>query len=329
VHFYGTAAEIANVQPVATRVTQFFQSASGSTVIEGKTWQVNYEVSFQFHDVAKEPLPSGFASIYAQAISPVQNAPPGTIYHSLQNAPGLQLLYSESMQENFAKGSQATKGFSSGDNIMSFQANVAIGLTFELLPSFHNIMRVYDEPTTRALTAINPQAANAPEALFRTMTHEIGHTLGFDERYAANAAGTGASHHERFETDFMTSLDPHIVDITFDPGHREASARFAIFAANGRNINNAAIRDPHVDSTFQGRIPEFRGGSLNPQYTELQGILEKDFWTKFRKQLTPPPPVQQFQYNWMPAKDPLSPSPPDTVEIFKMRFNMPILGGGK
>ena len=39
----------------------------------------------------------------------------------------------------------------------------------------------------------------------RTLTHEIGHTLGFGERYGHTRSGTVASH-ERFQDDFMGNV---------------------------------------------------------------------------------------------------------------------------
>ncbi|UII33140.1 insecticidal toxin complex protein [Fulvivirga ulvae] len=286
VHFYGTQAEIDQVRPAAERATQFFTDASGTVLIDGTRWTVNYNVNFQYHETGASPLPTGIQSIIDQLVDP--NSP---VVPNITQAIGLLGLYSDAHQRSFASGTSQVSGYRAGDSVLTFSGHVGVGLTVQLLPSFLPIMRTFPEPTSRALMAINPAVGSSPEALFRTIIHEVGHTLGFDERYAPDAAH---SHHERFESDFMTSLDPR-TGITFDPGHREASASFAIYAANGQNINNATLRDFSVDSTRHGSVPQYRNGIRNEEYDTLQSTLRQDVWRRFRQQLAPPPPLPLIQ----------------------------------
>jgi len=132
----------------------------------------------------------------------------------------------------------------------------------------------------------------------------------------------------------MGPSDPSVTE-TFSSEHREASARFAIYAANGRDVSGAALRDFRVDSTTSynplGRVPQFSGGGLNPAYQGLQRQLQRDNWSRFRQQLTPPPPPPPVQIFGLP-RDPLgrssrfqvlpgwNPSSPQTTTIFSGRF---------
>ncbi|HVF24171.1 MAG TPA: hypothetical protein VM941_13875 [Pyrinomonadaceae bacterium] len=231
-------------------------------------------------------------------------------------------------------------GYRSGDTVVSFEnlPEVAPGLrpsgvTFQIFPSFMGAVGSFPVPNSNALMYLDRGHNSTQDDLYKTLIHEIGHTLGFDERYTGTSRG--AIPHERFEDDFMSSIDPSVTP-TFNPEHREASARFGAYVANGRDVNGAALRDFRVDATrsFDDlRVPveQFSGGALNPQYNNLQRRLQTDNWSRFRQQLAPPPPPPPVQIFGAP-RDPLgrssrfqlfpgwNPSSPQTTTIFGGRF---------
>ena len=325
VHFYGTAAEIARMRPAATRATEFYNNAGGTAVIDGRTWNVRYNVDIQFHDTATSPLPSQFGTIIGQMLDP-------SIMNQFKDAPGLITLYGDSHLRSFETGTQQVHGFRSGDSVLSFYNLPAIapgrtplGTTAQLLPTI-DLRPGAPSPmpsSPRGLMLIDPGQTTNADTLFRTLTHEIGHTLGFSERYSLSGQ------HERYENDFMTSNDlSH--GFTMAQSHRDASARFALYVANGQNITNAAIRGFKVDDTGpMGRDPEFVGGAANPDYTTRQENLQRNNWNQYRRQLAPPLPVplvrifpgpedRRTPIQILPRYD--SQTLPGSIDIFRLRF---------
>ena len=337
VHFYGTAQDISTMQPIATRATQFFANNSGTVTINNQQWTVNYDVSFQFHDVATDPMPSGFNSLVNQAFNP-------TTHSNLQTAPGLITLYQPVWHQTFRTAASQVRGFRSGDNILAIanmgplgagQPGATLNLRSVMIPPLTG------QPSpapNQAFMALNAQQATSAERIFRTMVHEIGHTLGFDERYDPNQ---NAAPHTGFSTDFMSSLNLANPNITMHASHREASARFAIHVANGQNLRNVDITGFNVDSTVGGTVEEFtQGTNVNPSYLTRQRMLASLEWNGFRSRFAPPPPIQLFPaptaprspiqifplYNYNPNPQqivpPISPSqrPAETIDIFRFNF---------
>jgi hypothetical protein len=203
----------------------------------------------------------------------------------------------------------------------------ALGRTFILNPGLQASLGPLPPPTTRALVALDRAQNNTEDEMYRTLIHEVGHTLGFDERNRS-VTGGGISH-QGFEDDFMGVDDD--VNVGMNQGHREAAARFGVYVSNGQDIRGAAVRGFRLDSTDTGREPQFfASGNRNPEYDNLQSRLRSDSWSRFRLQLAPPPPppVQIFGA----PRDPLgrssrfqvlpgwNPSSPQTTTIFSGRF---------
>ncbi len=329
-HFYGTAEEIANFRPAAQRATEFFQNQSGSVNIDGQSWRVEFDVQFQFHDTATTAFPGGFDTIMNQLQDP-------EIRRQLKQAPGLVSLYSESHQRSFETATSQVPGFRPGDSVITLRdlpsANPdnpddrPLGRTFVLHPGLQAALEPLPPPTRRALVALDRGGNSTEDEMYRTLIHEIGHTLGFDERNSP-VKGGGAISHERFEDDFM-GVDDHIT-VGMDRSHREQAARFGAYVANGRDIRGAAIRGFKLDATDTGREPQFVNGVRNPEYDTLQSRLRTDSWSRFRLQLSPPPPpaVQIFgaprDILGRPARVQFfpgwNPSTPDTTPILGGRF---------
>ncbi len=343
IHFYGTAAEIAQFRPAAQRATQFFQNASGSINIDGRVWNVQYDVQFQLHDTSATPFPSSFRTIIDQAQDPhirdqIFDPTTGRLASG-----GLLSLYSDSHGRSLETGLRQVPGYRAGDTVVTFDDLAEVdpvrapglrptGVTFEILPSFMPVMRAFPAPSSNALMALDRGNNSTEDTLYATLIHEIGHTLGFDERYSATP--DGAVPHEGFQNDFMSGVDPTVTP-TFGRSHLEAAARFGEYVANGQNIRGAALRDFRVDSTTDfgamRRVPQTSGGIANPDYTALQSRLRSDVWTRFRQQLAPPPPPPPVQIFGVP-RDPLGrgsrfqlfpgwdPGSPQTTTIFGGRF---------
>lgn len=339
VHFYGSAAEIAQFRPASERATQFYQNAGGRVNIDGRVWNVQYDIQFQFHDTATSALPSSFGTIRDQMLDPrLQELWVDPDTHTLRFG-GLMTLYGDSHMRSLETGLRQVQGYRTGDTVLSLQDLPELapglrpnGVTFQIWPSFMGIAGTIPAPNSNALMMLDRGNNSTQDDLFKTLIHEIGHTLGFDERYTATSMG--AIPHERFETDFMSGRDPSITP-TFSAEHREASARFAAYVANGRDVNGAGLRDFRVDTTTSynplARVEQFSGGALNPQYQSLQSRLRTDNWSRFRQQLAPPPPPPPVQIFGLP-RDPLGrssrfqvfpgwdPSSPQTTPIFGGRF---------
>lgn len=331
VHFYGTAEEIARFRPAAERATEFFRNESGDVQIDGRVWTVRFDVQFEFHDTAATSLPSGFDTIMDQMLEP-------SVQQQIEQAGGLLQIYSNSHQRSFESASSQVPGFRAGDSVLSlrdlpevdpvrFPGRRPAGVTFELLPSFVPVMRTFPAPTTKALMALDRGRNSTEDLTYRTLIHEIGHTLGFDERYSVTSGGPVS--HEGFEDDFMGS-NPDL-GVGIDREHLQAAARFGEYVADGRDVRGAAIRDFRLDTTFAGRVPQTLSGARNPDYDTLQSRLRRDTWTRFRQQLAPPPPPPPVQIFNLPA-DPLGrpgrfrifpgwdPSTPQTTPIFSGSF---------
>jgi RHS repeat-associated protein len=299
VHVYGTAAEIARMRTAGARTTAFFRNASGNVQIGGNNWQVNYDVQFQYHTItAGSPLPAGITGAITEVnrrVGIMAGLISGTISRNQVPPPGLIAISDDAVLRNFRTATTQTRGFNQGDAIVTM-TNIA-GLTANLRPSGVTVgmtsLPTAGMPTPdphQALIALdrsrNPVSANE-EVLFRTLTHEIGHALGFQERYGITTRGPVA--HERFGDDFMGNV-AGTPAFNMHASHREASARFAIFVANRRNITNGVIRNFRVEDTGpQGSVPEFTGGALNPAYTTRQSQLRRSEWSRFRRQFRPVP----------------------------------------
>jgi RHS repeat-associated protein len=341
VHFYGNAAEIARFQAAAQRATQFYQNASGSINIDGRVWNVQFDVQFQYHDTATADLPSSLRTIMDQMQDPrirdqIFDRETGRVISG-----GLLSLYSDSHSRSLETGLRQVPGYHAGDTVVTFDDLPEIdpekapglrpnGVTFEILPSFVPVMRAFPPPSSNALMALDRGRNSTEDNLYKTLIHEIGHTLGFDERYTATRQG--AIPDERFETDVLSGRS-RTIDPTFSRDHLEAAARFGEYVANGQNISGAALRDFRLDSTSSaaGRVPQYSGGIANPDYNALQGRLRHDVWTRFRQQLAPPPPPPPVQIFGAP-RDPLgrssriqffpgwNPQSPQTTGIFSGSF---------
>lgn len=323
VHIYGTTEELARFRPAAARAQAFYRDSSGAVTIDGRQWTVRYAVSFEFHDTTVSPLPTGLATIYNQMTDPAivgSTQIPGT-RGILRDVPGLRTLYSDAHARSFASGTAQVPGFRAGDSVLSFSSRISsLGSTFRILPSFLPTLRTFPQPTSKALMALNPALNATEEELFRGIIHEVGHTLGFDERYTEVPGG--AQSHLGFEGDFMAARDLSLA-VSMHPGHREASARFALYVSNGRDVRSAALRDFRVDSTAGGTEPELQPGALpgrppvrRSEYETLQSTLRTEVWSRFRQQLAPPPPPPRIQFFPRTAPPPGAP-PRQGLEILR------------
>jgi len=329
-HFYGDTADIERFNRAAQRATEFFRNQSGSINIDGQSWRVEFDVQFQTHNTATSAFPSAFDTIMNQLQDP-------EIRRQQKEAPGIVSLYSESNQRNFETATGQVPGFRPGDSVITIrdlpsldpaQPDVTpLGRTFVLNPSLQASLSPLPPPTRRALVALDRAQTQDDDEMFRTLIHEVGHTLGFDERNRSVTGG--AISHAGFEDDFM-GVDPD-PGVGMNSSHLEAAARFGAYVANGTEIRGAAVRGFKLDATNTGREPEFfTSGRRNPEYDTLQSRLRSDSWSRFRLQLAPPPPppVQIFgasrdvlgrssRFQVLPG---WNPSVPDTTTIFSGRF---------
>jgi len=309
-HFYGTAAEVARMRTAAARTTQFFRDNSGTVDIDGTDWTVNYNVAFQFHTTtAASPTPAGITGAVTATNRRIGQMVSGTV-----PPPGIISFEDSITLLNFNTARTQTSGFNPGDNIVTF-ADIR-GLSPTLRPAGVTVeMKHLPTPntgnleSTRSFIALdrtmNPTVANE-EYLFRTLTHEIGHTLGFGERYGHLTTG-GVAPHPRFQDDFMGNVTGRPT-FNMHSSHREASARFAIHAANGQSITQGVIRNFSVDDTGPGgSVPQFTRGALNPAYTARQTRLQRTGWSRFRRQFAPPPPTPRVQLFPRPDVSPIAP----------------------
>lgn len=295
VHVYGTADEIKQFKPAAERTAKFFSDSSGAATVDGKAWNVRYDVSFEFHDTATAAFPTAFTGIMDQLQNP-------EITQQLKDYPGIVSLYGEAHRASFASGTSQVPGYKKGDAVVTFadlntggpnpnRVGVPSGTTYNLISSFRpEQIGSTPEPVARALVAIDRGQNTTEDELYRTLTHEIGHTLGFAERYDAKGG------HERFEDDVMSNSDASI-PFVMNPSHREDSARFAAFVANGRNLKDAAMGGFHVDFTgSKGSLPEYVGGAANPDYKDNRDLLPKAEWNAFKQKFAPPPLLPKVQF---------------------------------
>ncbi|MEM8999771.1 MAG: SpvB/TcaC N-terminal domain-containing protein [Bacteroidota bacterium] len=266
-HIYGSAEDISNFRAMGDRVTDFFRNSSGTVNIDGEQWTVNYNVAFQYHDVAQDPRPTEYGQIgqiwgqFLNSPNASTSRPPAELRGLLDTAIG------------------KTTGFQDGDNVLFMQGfggsqtRTAGGFTLDTSDG--------TTPHRRALAIVNTNFGLG-DPLYRALIHEIGHQLGFDERYAgANSA------HQGYDTDFMSSK-PNATG--FHPSHLESSARFALHAANGNNLNNVAMKGFQVDDTRLGRLEQFQSnGSVNPNYTSQQALLKQGHWSHFQQAQIPSP----------------------------------------
>lgn len=332
-HFYGTQEEIDRIRPAATRATQFFADNSGTVNINGVQWRVVYDVQFQFHDTATEPLPTGFTSVINDDFAMIR-----AIVAQNERPPGIQALHDDANLQSFQTGISQVRGFRRGDSVVTFADLPVIIPELGARPDAQTISVSASptveaptrEPSYRGLIVLDRGNLTTEEALFRTLTHEIGHTLGFNERYSLAQLGRP---HERFETDFMTSRNMANPSITLHQSHLEASAQFALYAANGRNISGT-IRNFNVDVTGGGgSVPQFLNGVANPDYDRLQSRLRSTEWNRFRRQFAPPVPPPQIRlfpsitgrgttipdpFQRFPTPDRVTPAP--TVPILQGTF---------
>jgi len=120
-----------------------------------------------------------------------------------------------------------------------------------------------------------------------TIIHEIGHLLGFDERYKKDMFGPIG--HKGFHDDFMASG----VD-SMRPEHVVDAARFALAVAAGRTLKNQPIQaipdvfpEP-IDDTESGEVEQFLPDDES-RYEKLQRELERMGWKFYREHVTAVP----------------------------------------
>jgi hypothetical protein len=166
------------------------------------------------------------------------------------------------------------------------------------------------EPSRKALIALDRGHTTTEDDTYRALIHEVGHTLGFAERYGKDA-NDNPFVNRQFENDFMgNNNDP---GVGMHAAHREAAARFGDYVSNGRDVRNAAIRDFRLDATDSGQVEQFfPSGARNPDYENLQSRLRTDNWIQFRRQLAPPPPPIPLQIFGRPP----APGRGSRVQIF-------------
>lgn len=263
----------------AARVTNFFRDASGQVNIDGRSVTVKYDVSFAFHDVATEPLPAGITAVRGVAKS---------------RAGGVDALSLAATAANFASATRKIKGFEPGDGVAFFEPGLKQPGANTPLPA--STLGTSSIPASNALSVLKPELG--AEGLFRALAHEVSHTLGFGDRYRELTS----TQHEGYEQDVMSALDLGVPEIGFDRRHLEASARFALFIVNGRNLRggSVALGGFRVDTTTQatsGDTPEIVRGVRNSEYDSLQRGLRTDGWKQIRDQLAPPPRLQLIPGN--------------------------------
>ncbi len=300
-HVYGTQAEVDQMRPAATRATEFFTNASGTVDIDGTTWTVNYAVDFQYHvTTAAAPTPGGITSNISDA-----HAALGLMVAGHERMAGIQVLHDDANIANWETAQSQIGGYAAGDNVVAFTDFPEIipgsgfrpnGQTIELRQT---PMLGQTGPLARhnSIVALDRGNNATEEQLFRTLTHELGHALGFDERYTFT--GSSAPAHERFETDFMGSRNMANAGITFNADHREASARFAINVSAGRNMSGRAATGLHVDRTRREittdtgprvlPVPQYLNGMANSDYASSQRQLRLTEWSVYRTMFNPPP----------------------------------------
>jgi RHS repeat-associated protein len=274
VHVFATGEELERLRATGDRATAFFRDSSGTARVNGRDWTVQYDVTFQYHDTATEPLPSGISRIHEQQEPAVPPHAP-TYRDQVGQAPGLSSFYSETLMRGFRAATQQIAGFQPGDTVLSM-VNVEGGA---------GVTRAVLNPdaltrTPRAIIGVDPADTQSDDAMYQVMIHEIGHTLGFDERYDDHRQNAP---HPGYEDDFMSSVN-EARDPTMAQGHREASARFAAFVADGRNLQGAVITGIQVDSTAAGAVYETNHRAYDVEQTQLRGVL----WTQVRDELAPP-----------------------------------------
>jgi RHS repeat-associated protein len=289
VHFFGTAAEIRQMKPVAQKVEQFFANPTIETQSEtearyaghpattarkpeftdssGTTWTVKYDVHYEFHDTA--------------SVKPAVTVP------DLERDPN---AYVQNLTATETKLQQDV-GFKPGDNVMTIApANGNTGGVVINVKGSDQNRPVFGEPKSRMvgqISRISPfDASKAQEAL----AHETGHMLGFDERYR-DFSGL-VQEHRGFKMDFMTAASGKS-SLIMEPIHIEAAARFGIGVANNRTISQQVIRGIQVDSTAGGTIEQFdTQGKVTQAYQNQQTTLTNELIPFFRNKVQAVPVVQ-------------------------------------
>jgi hypothetical protein len=300
--------------------------------IDGRVWTVRYDVSFQFHN---EAAPAGLVRLMEQLNRPGEQ-------ERIQNTPwGLLDMATAPHRQSSRLGISGVEGFRAGDNAIIQQVLPgAAGSTARVFAEAQpgGMIRLEAHNTI----AIDPWDNFMDSELYRTMIHEVGHSLGFDERYNRNDQSDDPAHasHLGYENDFMNK---NPASTGFSANHREASARFALFAANGRNVSNAAIRGLQVENTGSGRVSEYvpgapsRPGSppsppiRSADYEGAQQALQSSMWSDARRQLAPapPPPLVPRIQLFAPPNNQIAPvqilpqfpqNPGPGIRVFQLTF---------
>jgi RHS repeat-associated protein len=290
VHFYGTAAEIKKVTPLAKEAERFYKTPTietgaqtqarfvkggqaptgGNTFTDpsGTKWTVKFDVKYQLHDVAKT------APVMTAAGTTVTGAgvtkDPATVNDFVTNLPKIETDLKKSI------------GFNPGDNIMTLRPpSGSTGGITHLFSTADAGAPTFGRPESRMLAEV--ARGNTTDITRESIIHETGHLLGFDERYDGRSL---VQNHNDFGWDLMSSAGGKGLDATtMHPTHIEDAARFAIGVANGRTLVDQTIRGIRIDDTgTQGRTQMIVGGATNPAYTTRQTTLSTELTPFFRAQ---------------------------------------------
>lgn len=314
-HFFGTAAEIQQMQPIAQQAEAFFNNPTIETTAEtrarlngnapatprtatytdssGQVWTVRFNVTYVFHDTATTPVPADIQTIYTN----IRSGNPMTI---------------PSFQSLLQSGTAAIPGFQQGDNVMMMGATgTSVGGITYLVSEPSASAPTFGNPLSRSLVTLG----NRPGYLLESMIHETGHTLGLDERYTS--LGPLSTSHTGFEYDMMGSgSGQSAASITMHPTHINTFAEYALTVANQNTITNHPIEGIITNTTDGGNIQQFQsGGTVNPAYTAAQQTLNTEVTQGQRvfswQQLFPQPTYTLPPSNQVPNLTLPPPPPPN------------------
>jgi len=296
VHVFATAAEIAVLEPYARQAEAFYQNPTietqeateqrlaGAQLLapgtnqytddQGRTWTVNFDVTYQFHDTAVVQPPFDYDAIVADAGGYVANLAAG-----------------EAQLANDV-------GFQPGDNIMTPGAGGSTGGVVGLVSDAGNAaFPTFGEPISRMVGEI----ATGPAYILESLIHETGHFLGWDHRYG-DVQIIQNDPNEGFEFDMMAGgVGAGRRALTMHPDHIRTSAEFGIAVADGRNLIDQPLRGIQVDDVEGGDIEQFADSSHNaattPEYTARQQLLATELIPHFRDSVVGIPPIPMIDFS--------------------------------
>lgn len=283
-HVVGSEEELNRLKPAADKASRFYKDSSGTTYIDGVKWTVKYDVKFVYHDTADS---AGLREIIRKA-----------------NLRGPVAINSFTAFDEFNSTRYrypALEGFRDGDNVIVF------GKT-----EHGELGTARRTRENRDFIKLNSAENQETEETFRILTHEIGHTLGFDDRYSFDRSSSTVESHSGFSDNFMSARDLGS-NFEMSLGQRRSSAEFAIFVANGKNLNRAKIAGFAVDDTSGGKVEQY-----DPRYRNLQRTLKLNEWTRHRRKLSQAR-LHQPQFNLFGIGFPL------VSDIITSIFQSPIL----